>query len=228
MVQPASTLALTGTPSFMHPPHLTNNLEPLLTDARQLGFLGPGPVHDQIARSLAFATMAGTAPDELAIDLGSGGGLPGLVLAIVWPDSEWLLIDSNVRRAAWLQAAVEGLGIASRVRALCERAELTARGQWRQTAGLVTARGFGPPAPTAECAAGLLRVGGRLLVADPPGQLGERWPQDGLASLGLQLETSKAVDTEAGPVSLSQLRSASDCGPRYPRRVGVPFKRPLF
>ena len=203
-------------------------LEPLLTDARQLGFLGPGPVHDQTARSLAFAALAGSPPAGLAVDLGSGGGLPGLVLALVWPGSEWLLIDSNIRRATWLQTAIDELGIASRARVLCERAESTGRGRWRQTAELVTARGFGPPAPTAECAAGLLKLGGRLLVADPPGQHGGRWPRDGLATLGLRLETSKVVATEAGPVSLSQLRAASDCGPRYPRRVGVPFKRPLF
>ncbi len=91
--------------------------------------------------------MAGTAPEGLAVDIGSGGGLPGLVLAILWPESQWLLIDSNGRRASWLQTAIDELGIGSRAKVRCERAELTGRGPLRQTAELVTARGFGPPQP---------------------------------------------------------------------------------
>jgi 16S rRNA (guanine527-N7)-methyltransferase len=217
----------------MLPPKLAGRLEVLLNDARRLGFLGPGPVSGQIARSLAFASVAGHAPNGPAVDLGTGGGLPGLVLAALWPDSNWLLIDSNVRRASWLQEAVNELGISSRAEIRCERAELTGRERWRQSAELVTARGFGPPAPTAECAAPLLRLGGRLLVSDPPvsdpaAGHGTRWPSDGLAHLGLRLESSAVIATEAGPVSISRILSASDCGPRYPRRVGVPFKRPLF
>jgi 16S rRNA (guanine527-N7)-methyltransferase len=212
----------------MLPSQLAGHLEVLFIDARRLGFLGPGPVAGQIARSLAFASAAGRAPSGPAVDLGTGGGLPGLVLAGLWPDSSWLLIDSNVRRANWLQEAVKELGISSRAEVRCERAELTGRGTWRQSAELVTARGFGPPAPTAECAAALLRMGGRLLVSDPPEGHGTRWPSDGLAQLGLRLESSAVMATEAGPVSISRILSASDCGPRYPRRVGVPFKRPLF
>jgi 16S rRNA (guanine527-N7)-methyltransferase len=200
----------------------------LLIDARRLGFLGPGPVTDQITRSLAFAAVTGDPFDELAIDLGSGGGLPGLVLALLWPDSKWLLIDSNTRRATWLQNAVTELGISSRADVHCERAELTGRSIWRQTAALVTARGFGSPAATAECAAPLLRVGGRLLVADPPERQTERWPGAGLAELGLELEFTEAVGTDVGPVSISGILSTESCGPRYPRRVGIPFKRPLF
>ena len=63
-----------------------------------------------MARSLAFAAVLGAAPNGLAVDLGSGGGLPALVLALLWPASEWLLIDSNGRKAGWLEDAVRGLG----------------------------------------------------------------------------------------------------------------------
>ena len=82
------------------------NLQRLLSQARDLGFLGPGDVDDQITRSVAFAVAAGISPPAgLATDLGSGGGLPALVLALVWPDSRWLLIDSNQRRTSWLREA---------------------------------------------------------------------------------------------------------------------------
>jgi 16S rRNA (guanine527-N7)-methyltransferase len=200
----------------------------LLGDARRLGFLGPGPVPDQVTRSLAFATVSAAAPDGMAVDLGSGGGLPGIVLALLWPGSKWLLVDSNHRRADWLRGAVSSLGIQARVEVVCDRAERIARSRWRQQAGTVTARSFGPPAPTAECAAPLLRPGGQLLVADPPGAPAERWPDRDLLELGLELDTSEVVATTAGPVSISRLVAVSVCGQRYPRRVGVPFKRPLF
>jgi 16S rRNA (guanine527-N7)-methyltransferase len=154
--------------------------------------------------------------------------LPGLVLAELWPESEWLLVDSNHRRANWLEGAVSSLGIRERVDVLCDRAERLGRSRWRQQVGTVTARSFGPPAPTAECAAPLLRLGGQLLVADPPGAPAERWPEADLFQLGLKLDASEVVATAAGPVSISRLIAVAVCGPQFPRRVGVPFKRPLF
>jgi len=209
----------------------TLNLKRLLSRARDLGFLGPGDVGDQITRSLAFAAVAGIPPPKgLVIDLGSGGGLPSLVLALVWPDSSWLLIDSNQRRTRWLREATSELGAASRVEVVCERAELVARSPHRHQAQLVTARSFGPPAATAECAAPLLALGGCLLVADPPDGTDQpvRWPLEGLSQLGLELGSREVVATAAGPVSFSKIFAVSECTDRYPRRVGAPFKRPLF
>ena len=49
----------------------------------------------------------------------------------------------------------------------------------------MTARSFGPPAATAECAAPLLAVGGLLVVSEPPDGP-DRWPADALAALGLE------------------------------------------
>jgi hypothetical protein len=55
-----------------------------------------------------------------------------------------------------------------------------------------------------------------------------RWPQEGLAQLGLELGDHEVVATDAGPVSFSKIFAVSECADRYPRRVGTPFKRPLF
>jgi 16S rRNA (guanine527-N7)-methyltransferase len=207
-------------------------LTELLNEARQLGFLGQGPVREQIARSLAFSVLAHE-PPGLAVDLGSGGGLPGLVLAAVWPTSQFLLVDSNQRRTRWLSAAANRLGVAGRCEIACDRAENVARGARRFTADLVTARSFAPPGPTAECAAPLLKPGGNLLVAEPPmaglpSTVPDRWPASGLAVLGLELEKTAVIETRGGPVSISCLTAISECPPAYPRRVGVPFKRHLF
>lgn len=199
-----------------------------LDEARHLGFLGPGPVGDQVLRSLAFASALDGPFTGSAVDLGSGGGLPGLVLALAWPRSEWVLVDSNQRRCRWLSAFAGRMGLQDRCQVLCERAELVGRGRHRYQADLVTARSFGPPAPTAECAAPLLRVGGQLAVTDPPDVGPDRWPDVGLARLGLMATKSVPIPTGAGPVSLTILNSTSPCPENYPRRVGVPFKRPLF
>jgi 16S rRNA (guanine527-N7)-methyltransferase len=197
-------------------------------EARRRGFLGPGPAANQLWRSLAFAAMPpGAPPPELAVDLGSGGGIPGLVLALHWPESRWALLESNHRRADWLASAALALGVSARAQVVNERAELVGRGSLRYQADLVTARGFAGPAATAECGAPLLHPGGRLLVADPPAGTG-RWSREGLALLGLRLEASETIGTPAGPTSITSILVEELCPERYPRRVGVPAKRPLF
>jgi 16S rRNA (guanine527-N7)-methyltransferase len=159
-----------------------------------------------------------------AVDLGSGGGVPGLVLACHWPDSQWLLLDASHRRTDFLTDAVTSLGLNDRVRILCQRAEEAGRlPDLRHSADLVTARGFARPAVTAECAAPLLVVGGLLVVSDPPDAVPDRWPPEPLESLGLVPDGVSATAP-----ALQRLRQVTPCPDRYPRRTGVPAKRPLF
>ena len=205
-------------------------LQLLLSQARDLGFLGPGDVGDQITRSVAFTAAAGISPPAgLVTDLGSGGGLPALVLALVWPDSKWLLIDSNQRRTSWLREASSELGATTRVEVVCERAELVGRSPYRHQAQLVTARSFGAPAATAECAAPLLALGGCLLVADPPERLDQpaRWPHEGLSQLGLELGSREVIATAAGPVSFSRIFAVSRVQRALPPTSRDPFQTAL-
>jgi len=176
-----------------------------------------------VRHSLLFALLVSTF-SGMAVDLGSGGGLPGLVLAHHWPASSWVLLDGNLRRTEWLAGAVATLGMADRVQVRCQRAEEAGRDpSLRSRFDLVTARSFGPPAVTAECAAPLLAVGGVLVVSEPPGGDPDRWPAAGLDQLGL------AVDgLIVEPVAFQRLRLVVPCPSRFPRRVGVPAKRPLF
>ncbi|HYA44845.1 MAG TPA: hypothetical protein VED59_04500, partial [Acidimicrobiales bacterium] len=70
-----------------------------------------------------------------------------------------------------------------------------------------------------------------LLVADPPSPKANattRWPGDGLAILGLQLEGIEIVMTPAGATTVAALLATSQCPEHYPRRSGLPTKRPLF
>ena len=192
--------------------------------AQERGFLGPGPVDVGMEHARGFMGVLAGSPDTL-VDLGSGGGLPGLVLADTWADAEVWLVEANQRRAAFLQSAVDALGMVDRVLIVARRAEVVGRDPLlRARVELVVARGFGPPSVTAECAAPLLRVGGRLVVSEPPeAGVSARWPAAPLAELGLVPE--RAWGSEFHYRSLLQ---QSPCPDRYPRRVGVPAKRPLY
>ena len=152
-----------------------------------------------------------------AVDLGSGGGVPALPLALRWTDTRWLLIEANGRRARFLVQALRRLGLDSRASVRAERAEILGRehGQ-RARYEAVVARGFGPPAVTAECGAPFLLVGGRLLTSEPPGE--RTWPSEALAELGMVARGRRG--------SVMVLEQKTACPDRFPRRTAG--KRPLF
>lgn len=204
---------------------MSDPLDDVLARSRELGFLGPGPVAEQRSHAAAFlhALPSGEVPTR-AFDLGSGGGLPGLVLAQLLPTTQWVLLDGMVRRTRFLEQAVETLGLGHRVRVLTARAEDVGRDPaFRATADLVVARAFAAPPVAAECAAPLLRIGGHVVVSEPPEPAGERWPPDGLQRLGLA--PGAVID---GPPRFIRLELVAPVPDRFPRRVGVPAKRPLW
>ncbi len=164
----------------------------VLERARARGYLGPGPVRPHLDHARGFAAAATgvlARTPERVVDLGSGGGLPGLVLAAAWPEARVTLVEVGRRRAADLAAAVTELfGTGGRVAVVEARAETLAhRSDQREQAVLVTARSFGAPPLTAEIGAGFLAVGGWLVVSEPPEPDGDRWPGAPLARLGLGL-----------------------------------------
>ena len=112
--------------------------------------------------------------------------MPGLILALRWPTSSWVLLDSAERRCRFLERAVDSLGMAS-AGLRSPRAEPRSWAAIRSSEAplVVTARIFGSPAVTAECAAPFLEVGGRLLVSEPP-STSHRWPDD-VAQVGLRV-----------------------------------------
>lgn len=196
---------------------------PWLERARDFGFLGPGPIDTHIRHAIAMLEALAAPLGASVVDLGSGGGVPGLIMAAMRPDLSLLFIESTKRRAEFLHDAVDGLGLASRTVVLAERAEVVGRNpQWRATCLRATARGFGPPAVVAECAAPLLVLGGVLIVSEPPEDQ-DRWPGSPLAAIGL---TSEPVIVDG--LGFRRLVKVAESAESVPRRVGVPAKRPLF
>ncbi len=210
------------------PAGISGELLSVFEEARTLGFLGPGPVSTQVDHALDFATILRARTAARALDLGSGGGLPGLVLAAVLPELQIVLLDSQQRRTVFLARVVEALGWAGRVAVVTARAEDHARvADARRAFDVVVARSFGPPAATAECAAGLLRTGGVLVVSEPPtGRVDDRWPAAGLTLLEQRLVVGASLAALSHRFAV--IEQVAACDERYPRRSGFPAKRPLF
>jgi len=203
----------------------------VLAEAQRQGFIGPGPLDPHVMHSLGFAgalaqARGGSAgPGDHVVDLGAGGGLPGLVLAGVWPTARFSLVEGSSRRAAFLEEAVRGCRWEGRVQVVAERAEVAGRDPvLRSRCTVVVSRSFGTPAETAECAGPFLSPGGLAVVSEPPEARGEAgWPREGMALLGLE-----PVDPDGVMRGFAVFRQVGRCPDRYPRRVGVPRKRPLF
>jgi 16S rRNA (guanine527-N7)-methyltransferase len=194
--------------------------------ARSRGMLGPGPVEAHLEHAAQMADAIGPDFSGHFLDLGSGGGVPGLVLLEVWPLATGFLLDARRRRCRFLEGALRELDLLNRASVGWGRAEELARDRrLRGTFDLVVARGFGGPATTAECAVGFLLPDGRLAVSEPP-EAGnrDRWPVEGVAALGLS-GPSRYRGPGAGVAILERAGVVSD---RWPRRTGVPARQPLW
>jgi 16S rRNA (guanine527-N7)-methyltransferase len=160
-------------------------------------------------------------------DLGSGGGFPGLVLAIALPESQVALVESVARKGAFLAGAIERLGLAN-VEVVGARAEAWPAGLGAQD--VVTARALAALAVLVEYAAPLLAIGGRLVAWK--GQIEGAEAADGAAAaaaLGMSDPVSTPVEPFPGAggryLYLSSKVSPTPAG--YPRRPGIARKRPL-
>jgi 16S rRNA (guanine527-N7)-methyltransferase len=196
-----------------------------LEESRARGFLGPSPIEPQISHARGFARAwesRRVGEPRAFLDLGSGGGLPGLVLLEEW-SCPGTLMDSMAKRVAFLAEVLEWDDAPRSGTALLGRAEEMARlPEFSGSFELVTARSFGPPAVVAECASRFLSVDGLLIVSEPP-ELVNRWPAEGLQQLGL--ENAGSIRNEAG---FQILRKVRETPADFPRNTGVPKKRPLF
>lgn len=163
-------------------------------------------------------------------DLGAGGGFPGLPMRIVDPSLRLTLIESHGRRCDFMREVVAALGLDG-VDVVQARAEDAGRDPALRAAfDLVVARALAAVRVLAEYGVPLLRDGG--VLATPKGS---RW-QDELADAGHALEELGGVALDPIPMSLEPgapeqavvlIQRRGDLSDRYPRRAGIPSKRPL-
>jgi len=161
------------------------------------------------------------------VDVGSGGGLPGLPLKVARPHLAVTLIEADQAKAAFLVQACARLGLTD-VEVVDRRAEAVGRDpRYREAFDAAVARALGPMPVLAELCLPLVRVGGRLL-AQKTGAADIAAAQHAFEVLGGRLEAvaparSAARDTGT-VVVVAKVRPTPEM---YPRRAGVPRRRPL-
>jgi len=181
--------------------------------------------------SLAALPLIDAIAPRQVIDLGSGGGLPGLPLALARPDVRWTLVDSVGKKAAILAEFVDALGLRTVVVA-ADRAEVLGRdAAHRERYDLVTARACAALPVLAELALPLLAIGGSLLAWKGPLAEDDDEVRRGRAAVG-QLGGGRLRIVDPGIPSLGGHRfvvvpKERSTGARYPRRPGKPGRRPL-
>ena len=198
-----------------------------LEESRARGFLGPGSIEPQITHSEGFALCwesRESAPPAAFLDLGSGGGLPGLVLLDRWA-SRGVLTDSIGKRLTFLREVLSWEGAPQNGSVIQGRIEELARFPAMEGAfDLVTARSFGPPSVSAECASRFLKIGGVLVVSEPPDDAEQgRWNVGLLHELGIE-----PLGRYRFGAAFQILVKTGPTPHKYPRGIGVPRKRPLF
>lgn len=146
--------------------------------------LGAAPIAHIIEHSGAFLAplvdVSGT-----VVDLGSGGGVPGLVIAWMRPDVKVVLVDRRVTRTDHLQRMAHRLGREDQITVLTTEAAALPR-ILAGRADAVVARSFGPPESVLSAAIPILSTAGILVVSEPPTGTGaDRWSRTLLSRFNL-------------------------------------------
>jgi 16S rRNA (guanine527-N7)-methyltransferase len=168
-----------------------------------------------VADSLAALPALAATGIEAFLDLGSGGGYPGLPLAAAMPQAEALLVDSVGKKARFLGVAIEAVGLADRVRVGSVRAEaLAGDRRHRERWPGVTARAVAPLAELIELAFPLLVPGGILVAwkkADIETELAAaRRAMDGLGGGSIEVRTLPNLDAGGLAVAAADVAALGD------------------
>jgi 16S rRNA (guanine527-N7)-methyltransferase len=189
-----------------------------------------------ILDSLTLLPMLAELPEGgRVIDVGSGGGLPGLPLSIVMPHLKFALLEATGKKVEFLKAAGARLGL-SNVTVIADRAERLgqARGErvaqgreggHREAYDAVVARAVGRLSVLAELTTPLAKVGGGMVLLIKGQKADEELEEAKEALQLLKVAHAATVTTPTGRVVVLERTSAT---PRmYPRRDGEPARAPL-
>jgi 16S rRNA (guanine527-N7)-methyltransferase len=184
-----------------------------------------GSPDELVADSLVLLDHLGEA--RTLVDVGSGGGLPGLPLKIARPELAVTLIEADQAKAAFLVQACAALGL-SDVEVVPRRAEDAGRDRrYREVFDVAVARALAPLPVLAELCLPFVRPGGRLL-AQKTDREEVQAARHALEVLGGSLESVQAAPStvrRSGVVVV--VAKVTSTPAEYPRRAGVPNRKPL-
>lgn len=183
------------------------------------------PPRELIEDCLVLVAHLGDA--RRVIDVGSGGGLPGLPLKIARPDLEITLVEADNRKAAFLVRACAELGLRG-VEVVARRAEDAGHDErYRAAFDVAVARAVAPMPVLVELCLPFIRVGGRLLAqktaAEDVAAAARAVKLLGGGSARI-VQAPSVARRDGTVVIVDKVRPAPD---EYPRRAGVPARKPL-
>ena len=180
--------------------------------------------------SVVEALPDGTADGASFVDIGSGAGLPGIPLAIAFPSARGVLVDSRAKKVEFLESAIRRLGL-DNLRAVHGRAEtLGRRADMRERFDFVFARAVAKMPALAELALPFCRVGGRVAVHKTESADAElRSAERAVAEMGGSgiVRVRPSVGGRDSRRILVIIDKTARSPSRYPRKPGVPQKRPV-
>jgi 16S rRNA (guanine527-N7)-methyltransferase len=157
------------------------------------------------------------------VDVGSGGGLPALPLALALPERSFTLLEATGKKAQFLQTASQALGLAN-VQVVNDRAESFGQGAGRARFDAVTARALSRMPVLLELTLPLLRPGGVCLALK--GEQAEAELAEARGALALLNGTLRGLQrTETG--TIVTIGKTGPTPAKYPRRPGEPKRAPL-
>lgn len=164
------------------------------------------------------------------VDVGSGAGLPGLPMRILEPSLRLTLVESHRRRASFLETVVETLDLEG-VEVVTARAEEAGRDPaYRERFDVAVARAVAPLPVLVEYLLPLLRPGG--VMAAPKGSSAERELREAEAAIDhlggcAEVPVPLSLPDGTAPQQVLVVRRCGELPERFPRRPGIPSKRPL-
>jgi 16S rRNA (guanine527-N7)-methyltransferase len=185
---------------------------------------------ESLAMGAALCRAGVLSPDQEArmLDLGAGAGFPGLPIRIVHPVLRLTILEATGKKTAFLHGLLAPLGLED-VTVITARAETVAHEPThRESYDLVLARAVAPLAVLVELALPFLRVGGFLAAPK-----GSRAPQEmaeagrALAACGGRVVSADPLPSPALFLRLVLVEKMAPTPAAYPRRPGIPAKRPL-
>ena len=179
--------------------------------------------------SLLPLTKAEYFPEGLRlIDVGTGAGFPGLALAIARPDFTVTLLEAQGKRCQFLQAVCDALRL-NHVTVIQDRAEISGHAQThREAYDCAVARAVAPLNVLCEYLLPFVKTGGYALCWKGPAVADEM--EDGAAAaqkLGGRIDAPVSLSWEEENHLLVPIRKVEATLPQYPRKNGIPAKRPL-
>ncbi len=165
-----------------------------------------------------------------AIDVGTGAGFPGLALKVVWPALRLTLLEATGKKVRFLEHAIAELGLRNVVAIHGRAEELAHQPEHRAAYDLTLARAVAPLSPLLELTLPFLRPNGWLLAWKGPAAAAEAIASErALAVLGGQLHCIFPVEVPylAEDRFIVAVQKVHPTPEQFPRRAGVPVRRPL-